>query len=313
MAPYPIINFYDQDISSLYLRTWQIPELYDTGNAITDSFHMVYHHERTLAPSMLDDSYDFPETSAELYAWAEHNLYHKIGSKKRIRETLPRLCEMFDSTMDYVLITTGCINAFYLSDLASIINDTVTAAKYGRIYYHLKTQIRGRTFSFEEDPTGHLLLAGIPTQLEADVMILQIKSLPTNPEQAFVLIKGLEKYGRFELARELAIRYLYDMTERALAPGDAIATVPMFIENVLGLYLSVPKKRLEWKITGMEHMGIENLAMRPNIIGATMKQHDGKWRIKTTGRKLFYFTADLTREHRLKTLPIPCGGCVIAI
>ncbi len=105
-----------------------------------------------------------------LFAWAEYNIYHKLGVKKRIRDVLPvleRYFEWIEQTFrrenglySVPLAATMMENspregvcypidfnaqmalaAFYISELADIINDKDTNYKYRKAYFSLKTKI----------------------------------------------------------------------------------------------------------------------------------------------------------------------------
>ncbi|MCX7040834.1 MAG: trehalase family glycosidase, partial [Spirochaetes bacterium] len=105
-----------------------------------------------------------------LFAWAEFNIYHKLGVKKRIREVLPileRYYEWIETTfrkenglysvplaatmmensprdgMHYPIDFNSqmALAAFYMSELADIVNDKDTNYKYKKAYFSLKTKI----------------------------------------------------------------------------------------------------------------------------------------------------------------------------
>ena len=105
-----------------------------------------------------------------LFAWAEHNLYHKIGSKKRIREVVPKLQRHYEwiertfrgenGLYSVPLIATGmensprqdmsypidfnsqmALSALYISNLADLLNDKEVSYRYKKSYFSLKTRI----------------------------------------------------------------------------------------------------------------------------------------------------------------------------
>jgi len=105
-----------------------------------------------------------------LFSWAEYNIYHKIGNKKRIDEVLPILEKYYmwleqtfmqsnglyvaplsATTMRnsprekaYYLVDYNCqqaLNASYIADLGDIINDKSIAFRYKQRYFALKTRI----------------------------------------------------------------------------------------------------------------------------------------------------------------------------
>ena len=115
-----------------------------------------------------------------LFAWAEHNLYHKLGTKKRLREILPVLERHFAwleathrqenglysvpaaATMMGHCPRDGChyaidfnaqqaLNALFLSAIGDVLNDKDTSFKYKRAYFSLKTRISQMMW---DDDTG---------------------------------------------------------------------------------------------------------------------------------------------------------------
>ena len=105
-----------------------------------------------------------------LFAWAEYNIYHKLGVKKRIREVLPvleRYYQWIEQTfksenglyavplaatmmenspreeMSYAVDFNSqmALAAFYMSELADIINDKERNYTYKKAYFSLKTKI----------------------------------------------------------------------------------------------------------------------------------------------------------------------------
>ncbi|MCL2444216.1 MAG: hypothetical protein FWD13_12245, partial [Treponema sp.] len=111
-----------------------------------------------------------------LFALAEHNIYHKSGNKKRVKDVLPILCK-YSSWIDAVfkkpnglyktpLSATEMINAprgdayyamdfntmmainmLYISALADILNDKETSFQYKRQYFSLKTRINSLMYN----------------------------------------------------------------------------------------------------------------------------------------------------------------------
>ena len=105
-----------------------------------------------------------------LFAWAEFNIYHRLGLKKRIREVLgvleryfrwleetfkqenglyavPLAATMMENSprdgMRYPIDFNSqmALAAFYMSELADIINDKETNYTYKKAYFSLKTKI----------------------------------------------------------------------------------------------------------------------------------------------------------------------------
>ena len=164
----------------------------------------------------------------------------------------------------------------------------------------------------------------------------------------FVVIKGLEKYNRWELARECAIRHLYYVLEtlspaanskkqgflwEAYSPvkeGPAqwkgkpafprkqyllavgLSTISLMIENVIGLSISLPRKTVNWTVPNLEIMGIENLSLKRNLITILSSNSQRGWEIRMESEKLYYFTINILNEKK-KTLPIPSGKCSMLI
>ena len=167
------------------------------------------------------------------------------------------------------------------------------------------------------------------------------------PAMNFMVIKGLEKYQRYDLARECSIRHLYYILE-ALTPenkkekGDlyeaylpckegkaslkgkphfprprylqtvALSTIALMIENVIGLLISLPRKTVDWIIPNLEIMGIENLSLKRNLITILSNKSNRGWEIQMESEKLYYFTINIL-EQKKKTLPIPSGRCSMLI
>ena len=167
------------------------------------------------------------------------------------------------------------------------------------------------------------------------------------PAFNFMVIKGLEKYGQYELARECAIRHLYFVLEtlmpnddktvgdlyeaylpnkegKATMKGDpnfarqsyvhpvGLSTIALMIETVLGLSLSLPRKTVDWIIPNLEIMGIENLSLKRNLITILSNKSTRGWEIQMESEKLYYFTINIL-DQKKKTLPIPSGKCSMLI
>jgi neutral trehalase len=167
------------------------------------------------------------------------------------------------------------------------------------------------------------------------------------PALNFMVIKGLEKYNQYEIAREYSIRHLYFLLE-ALIPnnenqtGDlyeaylptkegkaslegnpafprnrylittALSTIALIIENVIGLSISLPRKTVDWIIPNLEIMGIENLSLKRNLITILSTKSNRGWEIQMESEKLYYFTINILNQKK-KTLPIPSGKCSMLI
>jgi len=169
------------------------------------------------------------------------------------------------------------------------------------------------------------------------------------PACNFMIIKGLEKYQRYDLAREAAIRHLYyildamfphgnekaergDLWEAYLPCKEGVAklsgnavfprkrhlhfiglsAIALMIENVIGLSISLPRKTVDWIIPNLEIMGIENLSLKRNMITILSNKSVRGWEIQMESEKLYYFTINILGQKK-KTLPIPSGKCSMLI
>lgn len=157
----------------------------------------------------------------------------------------------------------------------------------------------------------------------------------------FAICKGLEKYDGHELARTLAIRHFlllissFDLEdsdelilmdsyypEQHLAENvqgtyfckNALVGISLFLENILGFTISLPRKTVDWNIVNLEEMGIDDLLLLRNLISIQMCSSSRGWKIELHSEKLYYFTINLIKEIGMKkTLPIPSGKCVILL
>jgi neutral trehalase len=167
------------------------------------------------------------------------------------------------------------------------------------------------------------------------------------PHLTFMVIKGLERYQRWDLARECAIRHLYFMLDSMSPDGDhhkgnlweaylptkegpakwhgktdfpraqylsydALSTITLTIENIVGLCISLPRKTVDWIIPNLEIMGVENLSLKKNMITILSNKSGRGWEIHMESEKLYYFTINILGKKR-KTLPIPSGKCSMLI
>jgi neutral trehalase len=355
-----------------------------------------------------------------LFAWAEFNLYHKLGVKKRIREVLPVLERYYEWIEESFRKENGlysvplaatlmenspregmcypidfnsqmALAAYYMSELADIVNDKDTNYKYKKAYFSLKTKINTLMwdekdgFYFDLDRNEKrlktktiasfwTLLAEIPNEARGEQLIEHLvdprefgieNPFPTlavkdkhydpigmgfrgsvYPPFNYMIIKGLEKYKRHDLAREFAIRHIYHVLDglypntgkkgslyEAYAPHTegpakwpgkkgfprtmflpytALTTISLMLENIIGLDISLPRKTVNWTIPTLEHMGIEDLALKRNLISILNAKSGRGWEIHLESEKLYYLTIDLFGA-RNKTLPIPSGKCSILV
>ncbi len=162
------------------------------------------------------------------------------------------------------------------------------------------------------------------------------------PPFNYMVIKGLEKYKRHDLAREFAIRHLYHVLDglytsngkkgslyeayaphtegpakwpgkkgfprTMFVPYTALTTVSLMLENIIGLNISLPRKTVDWTIPTLEAMGIGDLALKRNLISILSAKSSRGWEVHLESEKLYYLTIDLFGA-RSKTLPIPSGKC----
>jgi neutral trehalase len=167
------------------------------------------------------------------------------------------------------------------------------------------------------------------------------------PHLTFMVIKGLERYQRWDLARDSAIRHLYFMLDSMSHDGNhhkgnlweaylplkegpaqwaekpefprpqyltyaALSTICLTIENIVGLFISLPRKTVDWIIPNLEIMGVENLSLKKNMITILSNKSGRGWEIHMESEKLYYFTINILGKKK-KTLPIPSGKCSMLI
>lgn len=171
------------------------------------------------------------------------------------------------------------------------------------------------------------------------------------PPFTFMVIKGLEKYNQYEMARDCAIRHLYfvldsmhqageehkrdqkptfweayqpqsegkavwaerpDWPRPQYLPFTGLSTITLMIENIVGLYISLPRKTVDWIIPNLEIMGIENMSLKRNMVTILSNKSGRGWEIHMESEKLYYFTINVLGKKK-KTLPIPSGKCSMLI
>jgi neutral trehalase len=167
------------------------------------------------------------------------------------------------------------------------------------------------------------------------------------PHLTFMVIKGLERYQRWDLARDCAIRHLYFVLDSMSPDGnhhkgnlweaylplhegpakwperegfpraqyltyDALSTICLTIENIVGLFISLPRKTVDWIIPNLESMGVDNLSLKKNMITILSNKSGRGWEIHMESEKLYYFTINILGKKK-KTLPIPSGKCSMLI
>ena len=371
------------------------------------------------SPVFSDDN---PEgVQPPLFAFAEFNLFHKGGNKKRLKDIMPVLERYYawleenfktenglyavpqeatrmenaprgDVHFPLDFNTQQAINALYMSAIGDVLNDKEISFTYKRHYFSLKTRINSMMwdeesgFYYDLDSEGRqigkktlaaywTLLAEIPNEAKASSLIEHLKAensfglehpFPSiaasepefddrggefrgavYPAFNFMVIKGLEKYARFEFARETAIRHLYymldtlhledkskanvweaylphaegpavdesneDFPQPLYLPYVGLSTITLIIENVLGLFISLPRKTVDWIMPTLEIMGIENLSLKRNNISILTNKSNRGWEVRLESEKLYYFTINILDEGKKKTLPIPSGKCSMLI
>jgi neutral trehalase len=172
------------------------------------------------------------------------------------------------------------------------------------------------------------------------------------PHLTFMVIKGLERYQRWDLARECAMRHLYFVLDSmnnnedekegklyeaylpmgggpAASPPNlpasrapfpktqflsfaGLSTICLVVENIIGLTISLPRKTVDWIIPNLEIMGIESLSLKKNMITILSIKSGRGWEIQVESEKLYYFTINILGKKK-KTLPIPSGKCSLLI
>ena len=356
---------------------------------------------------------------APLFAWAEYNLYHRLGSKRRLREVLPILeryyqwiqatfrrdngllavprqaLSMGNSPRDRIAYPVDfnaqqAASAAFISTIGDTLNDKEIAFRYKREYFALKTRIQSQMWSeddsiyYDLDRAGQqlrvktiaafwTLLAEVPSEDKAGRLIGHLSNPETFggghpfpslaadeelydpygggyrgsvlPFVNYAIIKGLERYGELELARQFVLRHLFAMHDvlvpeqgvgdlweayapeheaqakwvgkrgfprKSYLPFVALSTVALVIENVLGLTISLPRKTVDWTLPVLEEMGIENLALKRNLVSIVAEDRERGWEVQLESEKLFYLAIHVLGRRR-KTLPIPSGKCAILI
>ena len=357
---------------------------------------------------------------APLFSWAEYNLYHKIGNKKRVQEIMPRLESYWgwlernfkqkNGLYSVPLAATGMINsprenmhypidfncqmavnAYYMALMGDILNDKELSFRYNQKYFALKTRINSMMWN-DNDGIYYDLAKNekqIPVKTAASFWSMLAKLMNdskyertlqhlNNPQTfgtenpiptlaadhkafqetgegfcgsvmtpyTFMVIKGLEQYDNYRLAREMSIRHLYKILDamnlrpedkhtmwsayRPIGAGAALweghpefprrqfvtytglATIALMIENVIGIMVSLPRKTVRWVAPTIEQMGIQNLLLKRNKITILSNKTARGWEIQLESEKLYYFTIDLLGKKR-KTLPIPSGKCSMLV
>ena len=356
-----------------------------------------------------------------LFSWAEFNLYHKYGLKKRVKEIMPKLEKYYNwleqkfkrpnGLYSVPLAATSmensprldveypvdfnsqqAINALYMSYLSDIINDKEKSYRYKRYYFSLKTRINslmwnntdGYYYDLDKkekqikiktiasfwpllaellnEEKGERLIQHLtnPKEFGLDNPFPTLSARDKNFDKAgcgyrgsifppfnYMIIKGLEKYQRYDLAYDFTLRHLYAIMDsaatsedgksellwEAYAPGQpgparwpkhdgfprsrflpfaAVSTIALVIENLIGLSISLPRKTVDWNVSTIELMGIEDLSLKRNFITIVTNKTARGWEIKLESEKLYYFTVHILGKKK-KTLPIPSGKCSLLI
>ena len=95
-------------------------------------------------------------------------------------------------------------------------------------------------------------------------------------------------------------------------PFCGLTSITLMIENIIGLYISLPRKTVDWIIPNLEIMGIENLSLKRNMVTILSSKSGRGWEIHMESEKLYYFTINVLNKKK-KTLPIPSGKCSMLI
>lgn len=95
-------------------------------------------------------------------------------------------------------------------------------------------------------------------------------------------------------------------------PFNGLTSITLMIENIVGLYISLPRKTVDWIIPNLEIMGIENLSLKRNMVTILSSKSGRGWEIHMESEKLYYFTINVLNKKK-KTLPIPSGKCSMLI
>ncbi len=171
----------------------------------------------------------------------------------------------------------------------------------------------------------------------------------THPLFNFLVIKGLENYHKYDLARESVIKHLYGMLSvidsdqeeysdtfwesyNPIAPlpaksaskqssqvranylmQTALSTITLMIENIIGIEINLPKKMLHWVVHTLEEMGIEHIQLKKNYISTMIVKSNRGWEIRHSSEKLYYFSVDVLEMNMRKTLPFPSGKCSLLL
>lgn len=162
------------------------------------------------------------------------------------------------------------------------------------------------------------------------------------PHLAFMVIKGLECYDLYAMAREFSLRHLYNMID-SFYPDDkkpgslweayksaesgkaeikgnrelflsyaALPAVTLMIENIIGININLHRKTVKWIAPTLELLGIEKLSLKRNLINIMNCKSNRGWEIRLESEKLYYFTIHI-RDDIQRTMPIPSGKCSILI
>lgn len=166
---------------------------------------------------------------------------------------------------------------------------------------------------------------------------------------SFFAIKGLEHKGEFVYASDCTLRHVFTMLEslalplpgetqgdlwevykneadgpvmfkdakgkltklpkRRYLPGIGLVTITLLIENVIGMNISIPQKKVVWTMQKYDEMGIENFPLKRNSISIQCVKNARGWEIRLESEKLYYFTIINLSENKEHKLPIPSGKC----
>ncbi|MCS2181585.1 MGH1-like glycoside hydrolase domain-containing protein [Borreliella burgdorferi] len=270
----------------------------DQMQACMSSFFLVYSNGEYSSTSAIDKFYQLQEESGAIrarydnnnaiidldeneenigfpiFAWAEYNLYHKTGNKKRISEVLPILDKYYKWIESKFLKENGLYsidvnkifyknsprvdayypidfnslqvhNAYCISKLADILNDKNLSLEYKKRFFSLKVKINSLMWS-EKD--------GFYYDLDVNENILEIKTIVG----FFPMLSEIPSEDRIERM----IFYLKSTNHFGTPNPFPTLSVsePGFSEDGNGYYGSVYTYMNFFVIKGLEYCGRANIA-----------------------------------------------------
>lgn len=127
------------------------------------------------------------------------------------------------------------------------------------------------------------------------------------PPTDYMIVKGLENYGYYDFAREAALNHLNNMIEvyktvtpntiwelyspENVRPGttgylenyprpnfvgwSGLGPITMFIEDIIGIQLDAPARRIVWRVSSDKRHGIRNLNFAGGTVDLVMEKISG--------------------------------------